>query len=303
VKIAVPFWGRGVLSELGLQRSDLSGVQVLCNLSVGGCNPTVVRELLTRGANVRALSTLHAKVYLGKTAAVLGSANASADGLGLHGRATSWNEACVLLDSAAELEQLNAWFDEHWRDAADMSNPHIARILLEIAERSPAEQAVDPSSLLEALRSDLVSFKDKPVFVSLDWEPYSSKVDDQVGKLREHLGDSIDAWENWKEMPPAAEVLSFYFDSAANKISFEGIYKTPRNPKQSMDPSTKAIFVREARRVLEAYDLGDRKAWISAVRRWQKELFLDGRKPKDRELCLPLSKFASAYLRLSARGN
>lgn len=294
-RIAVPFWGWGALKALGLERSQTAGVRILCNLSVGGCNPDVIRDLIKRGFQVRALASLHAKVYLGPTSAVLGSANASADGLGLNKDGSGWNEACTLIDGPDEISQLTAWFDSLWENAADLSIPVIAQILLEQADRAPPALRVDPLDLLSAVKENPKAFAMKSLFISLDYEPYSRKVERKVAQLQEELGSGIDAWENWTKMPPAAEILSFYYDLPSDKISFEGIYQSPKDPAGSMDPKTNGIFVTQARRALGTYGIGDERAWCRAVKRWQRAVFVNG-KAKDDDLLLSLSEFTTKYL-------
>lgn len=294
--IAVPFWGCDSVEKLGLDKPKHASTKILCNLSAGGCNPDVIRQLLEKKRQVRALASLHAKVYLGAEAVVVGSANASRDGLGLL-EGSGWNEACVLVDDPDAVEQLRDWFDSLWESAADLSDPTIAQILLEQAERAPPALRVDPLDLLNALRTSTEPFNEKDVFIRLDYEPYSEHVERQVIEIQEHLGSDIDAWEDWKEMPPAAEILSFHYDIKTGKTSFQGIYRSPNNPSESMDPESRGIFVSETRRVLGAYAMGDLNVWLEAVKRWQKAVFVNGR-ANDCDLTLSLSNFATTYLDL-----
>lgn len=294
-RIAVPFWGQRAPNSLGLDKLNPSSAKILCNLSTGGCNPDVIRELLKLGFQVRALSSLHAKVYMGATSAVLGSANASIDGLGLNDDDSGWDEACTRIIDPDSIKKLNRWFDSLWEKAADLSSPEIARILLEQADRAPPALRVDPFNLLRALKEIPHAFKGKSLFVTLDYQPYRSCVTKRVEELKKGLGHNIDAWEDWSDMPPAAELLSFYFDRRSGKISFEGIYQSPRDPKESMDPKTKGIYVLQTRRALGTCEIGDLEVWNEAVKRWKSAVFVNGH-AKDEDLVLPLSKFAATYL-------
>jgi len=292
--IAVPFWGRHALEALGLNKRDSKGVRILCNLSAGGCNPDVIRALISLGFQVRALESLHAKVYLGPKSAVLGSANASIDGLGLDKKNPGWNEACTVIDDPDAVKQLGDWFELLWKDAADLSKPQTAQILLEQADRAPPALRVDPVDLLSTLKANPQAFAHKSLFITLDYEPYSRHVNKKVKELQKELGSGIDAWEGWTGMPPAAEILSFYYEQHTGAISFEGIYQSPKDPKGSMDPETKGIFVTETRRALGTYAMGDLNAWIEAVEHWQQAVFVDGG-AKDEDLVLPLGDFATKY--------
>ena len=294
-RIAVPFWGNGSLRALGLDKCDPADVRILCNLSTGGCNPDVIRDLMTLGFQVRALKSLHAKVYLGAKSAVLGSANASIDGLGLDEDGSGWHEACTRIDDPAAVKKLGDWFEALWKKAADLSKPQIAQILLQQADRAPPALRVDPGDLLSALKADPVAFAHKSLYISIDYEPYGNRVTKRVKELKKELGSGIDAWEGWTGMPPAAEILSFYYETGTGEVSFQGIYQSPKDPVGEMDPETKGIFVAETRRALGTFAIGEEDAWSDAVTRWAKAVFVDG-KAQDEDLVLRLSHFAIEYL-------
>lgn len=297
VRVAVAFWGTGAAHQLGLDRRDLSAVCILCNLSVGGCTPGAIEDLMRRGAQVRALATLHAKVFLGQDTAVVGSANASINALRAEG-GFGWNEACVQVASPSDLAHLHAWFEALWESAVDMSDPHVARLLLEQAEHDVKTPGfgTDAIDLLRQLRESPDALDDEPLYLTLDWVGYSRRVGKQVKQLRQSTGLHIDAWENWKEMPPAAELLSFHYDVGTREVSYENAWRTPRDPRSEMDSETRAIFVFAAPRILQTYELGDRNAWISAVGRFQRDLFATPQ-PSDKDAILHISTFAKRYLK------
>ena len=87
---AVAFWGRGAAALFGPR----SRVRIVCNLATGGTNPDEIIALQAKGHTVLQHDQLHAKVYLGKSQAVVASANASANGLGLEAsEQAKWIEA------------------------------------------------------------------------------------------------------------------------------------------------------------------------------------------------------------------
>lgn len=297
VRLAVAFWGVGALSQLGLDgSSDLSDLSVICNLSVGGCTPEVIRELLDRGAKVRALAVLHAKVYLGSDAAIVGSANASMNALS--GRSNmGWNEACVRVTSPSDLASLSDWFERLWIDAVDMSHPQVARLLLAQAAQDTKGRMSDAASLLDLLQGNPNALDGEPLYVTLDWISYSRRVEVQVERMQQATGLHVDAWEDWEDMPPAAEILSFHYDRRRRKISYEDAWRTPDDPRLEMDPDSKAILVFAAPRILQRYELGDRSTWLKAVGRFQEDLFSRPR-PRDSDAILHISAFANKYLGL-----
>lgn len=110
-KLAVAFWGSG---SLGLVSNS---AKIICNLKMGGSNPHELQKIEKKLApgNLRRCDTLHAKVYLGRTRAVITSANASANGLGLEdGEQAGWLEAGALVSDVAAIHE---WFDALWKDA------------------------------------------------------------------------------------------------------------------------------------------------------------------------------------------
>jgi PLD-like domain len=81
--VAVPFWGRGGVQSLGLQRG--SNVRIICNLDHPGCNPNVFEELCVLEIEVKTHRRLHAKICVTPTIAIVGSSNVSTNGLTVEG--------------------------------------------------------------------------------------------------------------------------------------------------------------------------------------------------------------------------
>lgn len=110
-KLAVAFWGKGAIERLGLDRPGLTA-EILCNLESGACNPAELRRLYDHPRiTLRSHPALHAKVWWTAGRAVLGSSNASANGLAIEGEAAGgWHEANVALDDPAILADIDSWF-------------------------------------------------------------------------------------------------------------------------------------------------------------------------------------------------
>jgi hypothetical protein len=83
----------------------------------GGCNPHEINTLRNssskNGIEVRHLDRLHAKVYRTTKAVIVGSANASTNGLAEDRIGTI--EAAILTDDAATLEETKTWFERKWK--------------------------------------------------------------------------------------------------------------------------------------------------------------------------------------------
>ena len=299
LRVAVPYWGNEPLHFLGIAAKDAPRLQVICNLQSGACDPDAIEELLELGAQVRSLPALHAKVYFGEEVAVVGSANASFRALGRgnddkthHGS----DEVCVELRDKEELSALSDWFQSEWKKAADLTNPTIRRLLLELARRlsNPKEKR----SFVDELTRDPKKFAQDRVFVALDWKTYSAAVEKQVKEANAAaVGTSIDAWQDWPKMPGDAEILSFYYEKDGHpSISYEGCYLTPNSPMELMDRRTRGVLVAEIPILLGrfAIDAHDEKILLKAVKnmnndRLSRKLRLNGE-------CLHITDFAERYL-------
>lgn len=131
-KIAVAFWGTGAVQALGLDRSGLS-VEIICNLDSGACNPAEIRRLraLKPSVAVKSDPRLHGKVYWTPSAVVVGSSNASTNGLAVEeGSLKGWAEANLLSKDPQVIEAIRSWFDTRQQAAYEISEEH-----LKLAER------------------------------------------------------------------------------------------------------------------------------------------------------------------------
>lgn len=117
IKIAIAFWGAGAEEIFSNQPNNF---EIICNLTTGGTNPKVIRQLSTMdNISILQLNTLHAKVLIADGGALVSSANASTNGLALEGAtASTWQEAGVLVPRNAALQdQFISWFNSLWEQS------------------------------------------------------------------------------------------------------------------------------------------------------------------------------------------
>jgi hypothetical protein len=111
--VAVPFWGNGALTSLGINGKQKS--RIICNLQSSACNPYVIEQLKkSKGVSVRSHPRLHAKIYATDKFAIIGSSNASTNGLAVEGQPKSWIEANVISDDPNIVTGARALFQELW---------------------------------------------------------------------------------------------------------------------------------------------------------------------------------------------
>lgn len=113
--VAVPFWGKGGVSALGLVKGR--PVRIVCNLDHPGCNPDAIDEIRELGIKVRTHPRLNAKIYGTERVAIVGSSNVSTNGLTVEGAASKgWLEANVCSDDPALVADVLALFESIWDD-------------------------------------------------------------------------------------------------------------------------------------------------------------------------------------------
>ncbi|MBW4093348.1 MAG: hypothetical protein HIU82_19945 [Proteobacteria bacterium] len=124
VRCAVAFWGAG--SETLFPAACNQDIRIVCNLRMGGTNPFTLDEHLLHRLTVQQHDTLHAKVYISETAAIVASANASANGLGFEGREqAAWHEAGVFTKEHKMVEEIGRWFERIWHESRPIEDDDI----------------------------------------------------------------------------------------------------------------------------------------------------------------------------------
>lgn len=98
VYLAVAYWGSDAAEALGISNAS-TNLHVVLNVTHGGTNPIALAALMHMlPGRVRCDDALHAKIYAAETLAIVGSANASANGLNLED--AGHTEAAVVLTDA-----------------------------------------------------------------------------------------------------------------------------------------------------------------------------------------------------------
>jgi hypothetical protein len=111
MKIAIAYWGAHALTLLKLDPRR-PNVRVLCCLKGGKSCPAVIAKF---GERAKQSDKLHAKVIWTPTAAIVGSANASSNGLPEEeGMTDGLIEAGVFLDDEKELDGIERWFNRQY---------------------------------------------------------------------------------------------------------------------------------------------------------------------------------------------
>lgn len=193
-KLAIAYWGRGGTKLLGLDPKNRD-VRVICCLNGGKSDPDEIGRF---GARARQNDRLHAKVIWTPEGAIVGSANASSNGLPSEEEAAKGLiEAGVHISDPATLASIAAWFDRQYAAArrivpADLDAAADARRrAIWLSGKRPRKP-----SLMEAFRSGWPEeFRGKRVRVSLwttDATPAQNRaaeryIRDEAAVLRDKL--------------------------------------------------------------------------------------------------------------------
>ena len=113
---AVAFWGRGAGEQTGIV-NRAQPARILCDLLSGACNPAEIACLQENvHVEVKYRPHLHAKVWMNGNGVVVGSANASMNGLGFETGASNIEAAVHLCDEEVA-QNVQEWFDREWSEA------------------------------------------------------------------------------------------------------------------------------------------------------------------------------------------
>lgn len=210
-RLAVAFWGEGAADALGIHGGNGFRLRIVCNLRSGGTNPGEIRTLRDRGAEVRQLDDLHAKLGVIDDLSFLGSSNMSTNGLGAEGREARWREANVLYDNARP-EILNM-FDHFWQNAREIGEADLQAAAKAWAVRRRGNAVVAASrgdlSLTDILRNapaQLDALNVRMVVYDTPTNERDLAVLYQADReARERYGEAFSVYRNWNTMREEAE--------------------------------------------------------------------------------------------------
>ncbi|MCY1361430.1 hypothetical protein D9M69_480960 [compost metagenome] len=210
LSVAVAFWGKGAEDLF----TDWTGdnLRILCNLGMGGTNPTVVEHLMAlsqgrKGIRIRALDTLHAKVVLGDHAAIVGSANCSANGLGFErDECEGWQEAGLKIESPETLTSIGQWFDTLWSLGYTIKQEHLeaARVTWD-QRRKGRPKRTAASRLLDVASTELM---DRPIYFAIyraEANPQATAAAEQAKQEAKSSDEAsvrnakLDFFDNWPD--------------------------------------------------------------------------------------------------------
>ena len=200
VMAAVAYWGKGAAERTGLSgHQDPTCVRIICDLLSGACNPNEIQALQQLGFSIKTLDRLHAKVWIGGDDVIVGSANASQNGLlGEGEKAADANvEAAVLSHDPGLARRLAAWFELQWGASSDIEKRHLVRARQIWKRHRQSGGRGFTSTLGEKIRNPgpLDRFSALRLVAYLD-EDVSTEAEDFVSKDARRYYTN-EEWEEW----------------------------------------------------------------------------------------------------------
>jgi PLD-like domain len=296
VRLAVAFWGVPAAENLGLLRKG-KAANVICNLKMGGTNPKEIRALKDSGVRVSQCDTLHGKVYLFDHSLIVGSSNASANGLSLQGEELSgWHEANLYSDNQDVYDAASRWFNDlPTKDITD-EDLYAAQDAWSRQRRSAIPNWLKDhplaknKTLVEVLRENPEAFTGERIYVcaySVQMSPDGNRA---VEKAQREMGANYDGFQDWPELPDRADLVCFYLPPG-RRIRFEGFCAMPEPRQEFKYRNTTIQLCLIKHDIRGMLNKGPLNEWTPALRRFAEENFND-----DGRAFMDLGEFSETYL-------
>jgi hypothetical protein len=290
VDMAVAFWGRGAAKELGLEAKG-GAAQVICNLRTGGTNPDEIEKLIQSGVEVTQCDSLHGKLYLFDNCVIIGSSNASANGLALEGKELSgWQEANLLTDDGEVYKDAEKWLKSI--PSQEITNQDLEQARDAFTRRRHAFfRRTTAGTLIDALKGHPEEFTSSRLYLcayneDLDRQQYAKIKRERVTKK-----DSTVSGFGW-ELPNQADLICFWVGSRGG-IRFDDFWERPGSQWESL--GSHPVWYAKKQTTFAGYDsnsIGPIAEWKGAVNRFVKDVERDGN-----PWHMDLGIFGTKYLR------
>ena len=244
IDIAVAFWGAGAEKLL---TNLVIPTRVICNLTSGATNPSVIKSLQSHGITVKHLPDLHAKVFLGHDSAIIGSANCSANGLSLEGdEINGWQEAGYVITSEHDIDQTREWFAERWNTAEVVDDRLLEEA--EIVWKKRSKNRIKNCAKSESFLSMPLQEIARRGIVLAFWRAAPTEEGNECAEIYQskHQAQILEHYEDWFGMLQARQgdipghtVLDVYIGPRGGNIEVSGpfdlIYYEEQTRKKNPD--------------------------------------------------------------------
>ncbi|MHB1798530.1 MAG: phospholipase D family protein [Vulcanimicrobiaceae bacterium] len=293
IDLAVAFWGEGAIDELGLTNAKRR-MRILLDLSMGGTNPDVVKAMMKLPhLQVMQHPKLHAKTYISGRGVVIGSANASANGLGVEGsEATRWHELGCLIYDDHVVQDTKQWFELKWAAAKPISITDLKKAERTWAERQRLRPKVDSKirDILAAATANPSAFRNRGIYVDITTEEWDAKGDADAKDYKQRTGHEALGWQDWTSIPKNANLICFSF--------YKGEGFQWDEPKVCYSPGKlnrhKSLVLVSASTLDDGFKLDRITTWRQALERAKSAIPREKWRAES-GLCMDLGEFAARF--------
>lgn len=289
--LAVAFWGHDASAFLGLAKTRRR-VRIVLEISQGATNIKEVRKLLKMPqVEVKSYERLHAKAYISASEVIIGSANASAGGLGIVGFENKhWKELGIQTRSKEVVQRAKSWFEELWLAAEKISPSELDRIekLQKVRAKLTPPMDWKAKDIFDSFKHHPEEWKDHNIWITVVTSELS---DEQEAMLEERQKQQpkvpVYAYAEWPSIPRDATIISFTrYTGEEFDTDYPLIYRTPGVAQNGM---MQYVFPTE----LPGFGIGELSKWEAATQKAR-----DANLPRWKRrhgLRMPLKDFIEKY--------
>jgi hypothetical protein len=251
VKCAVAYWGAGALTEVfkGVTTKDVS---IIGDIYSGGCNPAELKKMIARyPGKMLHCDRLHAKVYLSNKGVVIGSANASTNGMGMEGKEAKAHSEAVLLSRDPDVKRdAREWFDRIKKSAAKnvVTKADIGKVR-ELWKRRKWNRGY-AKSFVDAMEAGDFDRRERGVYVVTAMNANKAELDNgkkAVKKYKQKDSDKAKVLRDTDWYSDVAKVFPYDqfvygFVVIENKIDWDGTFRIMPKNQTMTEGGNKYIF-------------------------------------------------------------
>lgn len=231
---AVAFWGKGAGQETGITERA-QPTKILCDLLSGACNPVEIELLMDSGVEVKYRPQLHAKVWMNGNEVVVGSANASMNGLGFETAGPNIEAAVYLCDDkfAGDVRE---WFTREW-SLAECVDAELLQAAEELWNRTQNSVGAIMKCRMTAYEQSELSQEARDRFDQIACYIYD---EDELAQIRAraeqhgtHPADETcyELWPNDMPSPTGTVYMDYSRDGNDGGFEFGGFWEVIHNER------------------------------------------------------------------------
>ena len=263
VSLAVAYWGRNTIDDLGLHEVD--NLRIVCNLDHGVTIPSVIKELMDHGADVRMHKRIHAKIGYMDTLSFLGSSNMSMNGL-----CGGNDESNIIFDGC--YKSIQEKFENLWENSGPVTPQALRKAGRDWNEKKNVGKV---ARMLQFGNSIVLTYFEPNEEEDIVLQDASKRVERQFRR-------GYDVFMGWPEVQCDVPLLCFVEnkrDGKSSTFSFDDLWKRPSSIEDQEYDGNVFQVVRKIRKV----NKDDIKILEAAVRKASKAGKLPAPKENEQE--------------------